>query len=271
MRMTIGASLFGALLFGVSLGAHAQTPGAYAPTAGSYAYGDQQQQTYAYAGSTFGSPLAFGASGGAVGVGVFALRDSPRDGSGHFDDGSAGITLGLGDPVRYVGLESSVSLSSLTGHNGDSFGSAGSFAFKLHTELPGSASFALGVIDVAPWGAAKGPNSASIYAAAAKVFPLTLFGRRYALVGNVGIGNNQFTHDARGSSAFGSLAFFFRRQVSLIVDDSGRFLNAGVSVAPFEHIPLSFTLGAFNLGREEGLKTGIAGSVGFGYDLSRFW
>ncbi|NGY04857.1 hypothetical protein [Solimonas terrae] len=271
MQITIRASLFAALLLGVSLNAAAQTQSAsYATASGSYAYGEQQQ-TYGYAGSTFGSPLAFGASGGAVGVGVFALRDGSRNGNGHFDDGSAGITLGLGDPSRYVGLETSVGLSSLTGHNGDGFGKAGSFAFKLHTELPGSASFALGVIDVAPWGAADGPNSASVYVAAAKVFPLTLFGSRYALVGNVGIGDNQFTHSTRGSSPFGSLAFFFRRQVSLIVDDSGRFLNAGVSVAPFEHVPLSFTLGAFNLGREEGLKTGIAGSVGFGYDLSRFW
>lgn len=262
--------MIGALALLLSAQAHAEQNVTYAPPAGSYAY-DGQSKTYGYAGSTFGSPLAFGASGGSLGIGVFALRDGEKSGSGHFNDGSAGITLGLGDPDRYVGLETSVGLSSLTGHNGDSFGSAGSFAFKLHTNLPHFASFAIGVIDVAPWGAADDTNSASVYAAAAKVFPLTLFGRRYAIVGNIGIGDNQFTHSTKGVRAFGSVAFFVRRQLSFIIDDSGRFLNAGVSLAPFEHFPLSFTIGAFNLTREEGLKTGIAGSVGFGYDLSRFW
>lgn len=270
MRTEAGGSIFAVLALLLSANAHAQQGESYVPAAGSYAYGGQSK-TYGYAGSTFGSPLAFGASGGSIGLGVFALRDGVKHGSGHFDDGSAGITLGLGDPDRYVGLETSVGLSSLTGHNGDSFGSAGSFGFKLHTNLPHFASFAIGLIDVAPWGAAQDTNSASIYAAAAKVFPLTLFGQRYAIVGNLGIGDNQFTRSGRGTHAFGSIAFFVRRQLSLIVDDSGRFLNAGVSLAPFEHFPLSFTLGAFNLAREEGLKTGIAGSVGFGYDLSRLW
>lgn len=269
MRIHIGSSLFSILALVITTTAYSQQIDSYAASAASRAYGDQGPM-YGYAGSSFGSPQAFGASGGSLGLGVFALRYGEKAG-GHAEDGSAGITLGLGDPDRYVGLETSVGISSLTGHNGDSFGSAGSLGFKLHTNLPHFASFAIGVIDVAPWGAAKDANSASVYAAAAKVIPLKLFGNRYAIAANIGVGDRQFTRSNSGVRAFGNLAFFVNRQLSLIVDDTGRFLNAGISVAPFEQFPLSFTLGGFNLGRESGLKPGIAGSVGFGYDLTRLW
>lgn len=262
-----------ALLLGLLAGApaYAQQSGTYAASAASDAADDGRSGVHGYAGSTFGSPTAFGASGGAVGLGLFALHYGERQGDSNIDDASAGLTLGLGDPDKYFGLETSVGISSLTGHSGDSFGSAGSFGFKLHTNVPRFAAFAVGVTDAGSWGAARNFNSASVYASAAKVVPLSLFGRRYALVGNLGVGDNQFTHDGDGVSPFGSLAFFFDRQVSIIVDDSGRFLNAGLSLAPFARFPLSFTVGGFNLGKEEGLKRGIAASFGLGYDLSRFW
>lgn len=260
------------LLLAAAPGAYSQQVQTYTPqNLGSVAETEDEAEVRGYAGSTFGSPIAFGASGGSLGLGVFGIHYGEKDGDSDITDGSMGLTLGLGDPDKYVGLEGSVGICSLSGRNGDAFGSAGSFGFKLHTNLPYFVSFAIGVTAVESWGAAEDTNSASYYVAGSKVFPLTLFGRRYALVGNLGVGDNQFSKDASGLGAFGSLAFYVNRQVSLIVDDSGRFLNAGVSVAPFEHFPLSFTLGAFNLLREEGLETGIAASMGFGYDLSRFW
>jgi hypothetical protein len=231
---------------------------------------DNGQGLRGYAGSTFGSPLAFGGGGGSIGFGLFGIRYGARGSDSNYEDGSAGLTIGLGDPDRFVGLESSVGISSVSGHNGGGFGDDGSFGFKLHTNLPQFAALAVGVTDVAAWGGARETNSESFYAAVAKVFPLTLSGRSYALVANLGVGDNQFTRDTDGVSPFGSLAFFFGRQVSLIVDHSGRFLNGGLSVAPLARFPLSFTVGGFNLGKEEGLKRGIAASLGMGYHFSGF-
>ena len=101
MRTPAGVSIFAVLALLLSANAHSQQGASYTPAAGSYTYGGQSR-TYGYAGSTFGSPLAFGASGGSVGIGVFALRDAPKHGGGHFDDGSAGITLGPALTFGYI-------------------------------------------------------------------------------------------------------------------------------------------------------------------------
>ena len=261
-----GIGLSATLLSLMASGAYAQQTAGSAPA---FSNAPSQSAQRGYAGSSFGSPIAFGPKAGSAGIGVFALAFEDQATGSHGEDSSAGISIGLGNPDKYIGLETSAAIASLTHHNGDHFASGGSFGFKLHTNLLHVAAVALGVTSAHPWGTAKKGNSESYYLAASKVVPVRLAGSSHAVVLNIGVGNNQFTSDTKGLNSFGSLAFYFDRQFSVIVDSSGRFTNAGFSWAPFRRIPLSFTLGAFNVGGRQGLKTGIAGGAGMGFDLSR--
>lgn len=218
--------------------------------------------TQSYAAGSFGSPLAFGAAWGDAGVAVFGetVRDA-RPGY-HGTDGSAAVAVGLGDPDKYVGLEGVAGFSSLRGQGGGGAFGSGGFALKLHTNLPGSAAFAVGVTDIGRFGNSKNANKSSVYAVATKVFSVS----SHPLVINIGLGDQQFndvgTHNG-GAGVFGSAAFFVTRQVSVIADYTGSFLDLGVSAAPFKTFPLTVTLGAVNVGDRLGGKAAFAGSIGY--------
>lgn len=229
-----------------------------------------QSAPNSYAGATFGSPMAFGMDFGGIGLGVYGqtLPDE-LDTSDDFD-GSAALVFGLGDADKYVGLETAVISSSLTGSGGeDKFGEAGGLGFKLHTNLPGGAAVAIGVIGTGRWGEAEDNNESSVYANATKVFSVDTGTRKHALVANIGIGDGAFNSSVSddGVNAFGSLAFYLTRQLSLIVDQTGRFTNAGVSAAPFRGIPLVVTLGAVNIGERFGSDTQFGGTLGYTFSF----
>ncbi|MGH8456532.1 MAG: hypothetical protein ACRETW_05210 [Stenotrophobium sp.] len=214
----------------------------------------------AFAGASFGSPIAFGSDWGDVGVGVFGQtlhKDSASRG-----DADAGIVFGLGNADKYVGLETAVNIATLTHLNGERFGDNGSLGFKLHTNLPGNSAFAVGVVATGRWGNAKNQNTASTYAVGTKVFSIS----NHALVANLGIGDEGFQEPGHtGANVFGSLAYYVTRQISVIVDDSGRFVNAGISLAPIRSIPATVTIGATNLGNRHGLHTQFAAAIGYGF------
>lgn len=222
-----------------------------------------------YAGASFGSPVAFGADWGAIGVGVYG--QTLPDGLDEDVDGSAAIVFGLGDADKYVGLETAVITSSLTDSrgSGDSFGEAGGLAFKLHTNVPGGAALAIGVIGTGRWGVAEDENESSVYAAATKVFSIDTGSRKHALVANIGVGDGQFTDDLDddGVNLFGSLAFYLTRQVSLIADHTGRFTNHAVSAAPINGFPVVITLGAVNVGERFDSDVEFGGTIGYTYSF----
>src|SRR3546814_15115108 len=66
--------------------------------------------------------------------------------------------------------------SSLFGSHGskDSFGESGSIGLKLHTNVPGYASFAVGVDGTGRWGSKSytHASSSSVYAVATKIVPV---------------------------------------------------------------------------------------------------
>ncbi len=236
-----------------------------------------------YAGASFGSPIAFGASWGSVGIGVYGqtLPDSfngqqfpELDGE---VDGSAALIFGLGDADKYVGFETAVITTSLTGENNkysgagddDDFGESGGLSFKLHTNLPGGAAAAVGVIGTSRWGNAEDQNESSVYANVSKVFSIDTGTRRHALVTTVGVGDGAFTNDFDddGVNVFGSLAFYFTRQYSLIVDHGGRFTNVGLSAAPITGIPLTVTLGAINVGERFDSDVQFGGTLGYTFSF----
>lgn len=217
------------------------------------------------AGASFGSPLAFGASWGNAGVGLFGQT---LDGARHDADGGAGFVVGFGDAQKAVGLEASMAFSSLFGSQGSNggFGDNGSFGLKLHTALPYGAAFAVGVSSIGRFGDDNDAERSSVYAVGTKVFALPVGSGSKDLVLNLGVGDNAYQKPTKdGVGVFGSAAFYFTRQVSVVADYTGRFLNAGVSAAPFAQYPLTLTVGAINLAEKYGGKTELGASVGYGF------
>ena len=211
-------------------------------------------------GIAFGSPVGFGMGWGQVGVGIGgATADSP----GNSDlDGSASVSFGLGDARKWVALETTANIISIT-NNGTAVGEDGSFNLKLHTSLPGRAAFAVGVQNVGRWGGAEG-GSSSVYAAATKFFDLS--SKPLPLSVNVGIGDNRFENNGGdGASLFGSVAIVPHQQLSVIADWTGRDLNAGVSMVPLRKYPLTLSLGVVNLAERLGAKTEFAGGLGYSF------
>lgn len=224
-----------------------------------------------YAGASFGSPIAFGADWGTVGAGVYAQTLPDELDENDDFDGSAALVFGLGDADKYVGLETAVISSSLTDSagSGDGFGEAGGLGFKLHTNVPGGAALAIGVIGTSRWGEAEDANESSVFANATKVFSIDTGARKHALVANIGVGDGGFTSSFNddGVNVFGSLAFYVTRQFSIIADHSGRFTNAGISTAPFRGFPVVVTLGAVNIGERFGSDTQFGGTLGYTFSF----
>lgn len=215
-----------------------------------------------FAGSSFQIPVANGAGWGSAGAGVYVQTvDSPSNDY----DGSMGLNLGLGNPAEYVGLSLAANLSSLTGSGGpDSFGEAGSFGAKLHTNLPGLTSFAVGVNGIGRFGQIKKVGTSSVYAVISKGFVLGTQG----LTAHLGVGDNGFTTPGKsGIGVFGGLAYHIIPQLSLIAENTGRFSNVAVSWAPIKSWPVTITGGATNLEQRFGLDTQFGLSVATGINF----
>lgn len=227
-------------------------------------------------GIAFGSPVGFGADWGELGIGVGG-QTLPDDNAAGNLDGSLGMTFGLGNAEKWLGLETTVNIISLR----NSFGDDGSFGFKLHTTLPGRSGFAVGVNNVGRWGDAQAGRS-SVYAVGTK-----FFGDAVPVALNLGVGDNQFNDIDRvcngatppvcfddvdeGANIFGGVAVFPIDQLSLIADWTGRGLNLGLSAAPFRRVPLVGTIGALNVtGAYQGQQFGdeVQFGAGIGYNFS---
>lgn len=255
MKHQMKSGLFALGLFAlVSADAQAQTQAANAGA----------QAATSFAGASFGSPIAFGADWGSIGIGAFG-QTLNRGQSGSKGDGSIGVAFGLGDADRYVGLETEVSISSLSGRSGDGFGDSGALGFKLHTNLGNGAAFAVGVNSTARWGNEANQNAASLYAVGTKVFKIGTTSP-HALVVNLGIGDKAFQEIGQsGAGVFGSMAFYVTPQISVIADYTGRFLNAGISAAPFRSVPFTITLGGVNLTKRYNNDAQVAMTLGYGF------
>lgn len=234
-----------------------------------------------YAGASFGSPIAFGADWGAIGVGVYGQTlpdefNGQQVADGEDFDGSAAVVIGFGDADRYAGLEVSVVTTSLTGSgdltgnpDSDDFGESGGLSFKLHTNLPGGAAVSAGVIGTGRWGEAEDQNASSVFANVTKVFAIDTGSRRLALVTTLGVGDGVFTNSIAddGVNVFGSAALYFTRNFSIIVDHTGRFTNVGASVAPIRGYPLVVTLGAVNVGERFDSDVQFGGTLAYTFSF----
>ncbi|WP_201265635.1 hypothetical protein [Mariprofundus sp. EBB-1] len=218
-------------------------------------------------GSSLGTPIAYGASWGQYFVGI-GLTDKRRKQSSA--DGSAVFGFGLGDPEKYIGLETDVSIISLTSRNGDRAGDSGSVSLKLHRWLPYHMGIAVGVENAATWGIAKRAGvKTNGFAVITKILPLNSSYSKFLTV-SAGVGNGRFgpiplTPNAltqKKIGIFGSMGFQFHPSTALVSSWTGRDLNLGFSFVPLSTIPMTINVGRVNVLHRESLSAWVI-SVGF--------
>lgn len=182
------------------------------------------------------TPSAYGLSWGKVGIGV-GYQERTR--FTQEDDGVIGIGLGFGDPQANVGLQMVVTLTDVSDPFAD-----GNFNLKLHRQVAQDFNVALGVNGLVNWGETDGGSS--VYGVITKRFPLKKdqeepFSEIYT---SLGIGGGQFRSestiidDRDGIGVFGSVALRVVPSISAIAEWTGQDLTLGVSIVPFQDIPL---------------------------------
>lgn len=194
-------------------------------------------------GIAFGSPVGFGAGWGVIGFGIAGQTTTNAQDD---VDGSATVSFGLGDPTKWVGLQTDVNLISLQ----NDFGGDGTVNFKLHTILPGRSAVSVGVERAVKWGDAEKDPDENVYAVMTKIFSLNPSNptNTVPLAINIGVGDGRFeSNDNDGVGLFGGITLIPHQQISIITDWSGQALNAALSFVPFRRVPVSLTLGALNV------------------------
>lgn len=218
-------------------------------------------------GIAFGSPVAFGAAWGDLyaGLGGNTLPDNSADDV----DGSLALGFGLGDANKFVGLDTTIGIISLN----EGFGEDGNVSLKLHTLLPNSSAFAIGLENTGRWGSAQ-TTSSSVYAVYSKLWSLNAGSRKMPFSTSIGVGSERFVDpgsdgNTDGVGVFGSVALQLHQQFSTILDWTGRDLNAGVSVVPFRTVPVTVTLGAINLTENNNAEVEFSAGIGYSYNFKR--
>jgi len=220
-------------------------------------YGEEKRASvYLNPGSTFGTPIGYGAASKQGFIGIAAT-----DGVGTQDgwDGSAVVGAGVGDPEESVALEATVSMISVFRH----IGSSGTINVKLHSWLPFNIGGAIGAENIATWGFANTANTKpNYYGVLTKVIVLDkgVAVHEKLLTLSLGVGNGRFqtqpyfltnrnaaVANPKGVGVFGSAGFQFHRKASLVNSWTGRDLNIGFSIVPFETKPIVATVGAVDV------------------------
>ncbi len=223
-------------------------------------------------GASLGTPVGFGAKWGQAFAGI-----AGTDGVGNTrrTDGSMSVGFGLGDPEKYVGLETTVSIISLK----TKFGDSGAVNVAMHRWLPGNAAIAIGSENLGTWGTAtKGPNiKPNVYMALSKVFALQPDNpyHPYYLILSGGVGSGRFQStvfdaytpgiNANKVGGFASIGFHFHPQAAIVASWTGKDLNAGLSLVPLHDYPIVLNLGAVDLLKHNQPKARFIGSLGYAY------
>lgn len=228
------------------------------------------------------APSGFGANrgdvfiGGAlinreVGLGILgpnAVVESDRGKAG----GSAAIGFGLGDAEKFVGLETTYNLISLTPSR---FAENGSFDFKLHRKLGQLTSIAVGLENAINYGPEAGGTPSSLYGAISTVIPLKPNNPDNPMILGLsaGAGGGRFRTiedqlaEKDSVGVFGSLGLQVGPKTALITEWSGSSLNLGVSHVPFRRTPLFISATAIDVANNTGYGTryAISGAYGFNF------
>jgi hypothetical protein len=197
-------------------------------------------------GTSLGSPDAFGPRWGDVFVGAVAVNRQrwwPEQRGSR--DGAVLAGFGLGDPVRYLGLE--VVLASYTTLDSGFLTRAG-VSLKAHRVLPGNFAVAAGMENAL---ARDVDGDRSVYAVISRAWLPTGTALPIVLT-SVGVGNGRFRSekawiaDRDEVGAFGSVALTLWQPVTFIADYS-QDLSLGVTAIPIPRVPVSVTAGVLDV------------------------
>lgn len=200
---------------------------------------------FGYAASAFVAPVGYGGRTGSLALGMITERER--------GDASIAVAASVGDPDRWLALDTAVVISSLSdrslGQAG--FGEEGSLAFKLHRNVGESTAVAIGSSAVPRWGGSvyRASNPAGHYVALSHAVPLG--NQLLMLSGGAGqnvTNKNGNSDDLFGVDLFAALAWYPHHGLSLIGEYDGYCVNAALSVAPlFRWWPLTLTAGYVDL------------------------
>jgi hypothetical protein len=196
-------------------------------------------------GFTISNPSGFGADNNTV----FLVTDyQGRTRYTDSDDGEAAIGVGLGNARKAVGVELSYTQDSF-GRNGRS---GGGFNVKVHRRTSDDSSVAVGWNHFARIDSSNYTDypDNSYYATYTKVFKTKEYLEQpFSRVAvTAGVGSGQFlpekeasSKDPSGLNVFGTVAVRVAKPVSAIAEWTGQDLALGLSIVPFENIPIVIT------------------------------
>ena len=213
-------------------------------------------------------PIGFGANFGQI-FGGFAFQSRTR--FTNQADGGLALGVGLGEPQKIVGLDVTMAILSLFGDNAG----RGSFSFKIHRSLPEGFAIALGFENAINWGGTDAGSS--IYGVVSKFFQFTETTKEpfSQLTLSLGVGGGRFRSEGAIEDGVNSLGVFASaglrivEPVSAIVEWSGQDLNAGISLIPFQNIPLTVNLAGADLTGNAGDGARFVMSIGYNYFFPR--
>jgi len=235
---------------------------------------EKQESLYLNPGSTFGTPIGYGAASKQGFIGIAAT-----DGVGRQKkmDASMVVGGGFGNPQDFVGLEVTASIISVFRHIGQS----GTFNVKLHRWLPFYIGAAIGAENIASWGFAKtAAIKPNYYGVLTRVFVLDsdVAVHEKLVTVSLGLGNGRFqsqpyfitnrnatVSNPQGVGVFGSVGWQFNRQVSLVSSWTGRDVNLGLSIVPFKTKPIVMTVGAVDLLHRNQPVTRWVAAIGYAF------
>jgi len=218
-------------------------------------------------GTTFGTPTAYGANWRQAFVGASGIID--LGGAGR-TDGSFSIGTGFGNSLSTVGVEVSMSVTSVSSND---FGDSGSFGLKIHKIIPNTngLGLALGWSNALDWGDTQDAPE-TIYGVVSKTFALRPGStNQLPLSASLGVGTGSFRSTGaiaandNDPNVFGSLGVVLIPQISLATSWTGSQWNLGMGVAPFR-VPLTFTLGFTDI--TDNTVNGAGFNINAGYSIS---
>ena len=205
------------------------------------------QELRALPGFTINAPAGLVPGAGVVFAGISGTSNSDDT------DGGLGFGFGYGNPYESVGGAASLTVGSIDPRDGGSFNRGGLNLSLGHVFSEYGLGAAVGVTNIDLWHADHDQKlDPSFYGAVTKLLPNDIA----PMTLTVGLGNNIYADvDEDGDKKdkvypFVSLAAYVLPQMSLIADFTSGITSAGVSVVPFPSIPVSMTMGAYDISNE---------------------
>lgn len=162
-------------------------------------------------------------------------------------DGSLGLGMGLGDPIKSIGSVVSLSVGSVSPDGG--FGERGALAASVGKFFVGpQLGVAIGGINLAGWNDITDEPNHSAYIAVTKIFPI----EDHPVILNAGVGTNAFADvqeidPESEAGVFASVGVYLTPHISLIADYTSSIVTLGTSILPVSDFPLIITMGAFDV------------------------